>query len=118
MTEVLAAAGIVVTEEGKARARAKLAAADAFWTDERRAELREQLGLSDAPATGPHATEVQPTDTVDATTMTDLLAARGMVSTPEGRARARAKLAAADAFWTRQRRNELRRQLGLEERLE
>lgn len=42
---MLAAAGIVVTEEGKARARAKLAAADARWTAERRAQLREQLGL-------------------------------------------------------------------------
>jgi hypothetical protein len=108
MTDLLAAAGIVVTEEGKARARAKLATADAFWTEERREELREQLGLS----------EPQSTETIDATTMTDLLAARGMVSTPEGRARARAKLAAADAFWTARRRNELRRQLGLEERPE
>ncbi|HET6950396.1 MAG TPA: hypothetical protein VFI47_08475 [Acidimicrobiales bacterium] len=42
---MLAAAGITVTEEGKARARAKLAEADARWTPERRAKLRKQLGL-------------------------------------------------------------------------
>jgi hypothetical protein len=47
---MLAAAGIQVTEEGKARARAKLAAADAERTDERRAALRTRLGLPPATA--------------------------------------------------------------------
>lgn len=42
---MLAAAGITVTEEGKARARAKLAEADARWTPELHAKAREQLGL-------------------------------------------------------------------------
>ncbi|GAA1748320.1 hypothetical protein [Luedemannella helvata] len=42
---MLAAVGIHVTEEGKARARAKLAAADAERTPERRAAWRAQLGL-------------------------------------------------------------------------
>jgi hypothetical protein len=37
--------GITVTEEGLARARAKLDAAGAKWTPERRKALREQLGL-------------------------------------------------------------------------
>jgi hypothetical protein len=37
--------GITVTEEGLARARAKLHEADAKWTPERRRALREQLGL-------------------------------------------------------------------------
>ncbi|BCB76023.1 hypothetical protein GCM10022251_56030 [Phytohabitans flavus] len=45
---MLAAAGITVTEEGKARARAKLAAADAKRTPERLAALRERLGLPPA----------------------------------------------------------------------
>ncbi|HET8683008.1 MAG TPA: hypothetical protein VFM54_14230 [Micromonosporaceae bacterium] len=44
--ELLAAVGITVTEDGKARARARLAEADAAWTPERWAALREQLGLS------------------------------------------------------------------------
>jgi hypothetical protein len=34
--------GILATEEGLARARAKLAEADAKWTPERRQALREQ----------------------------------------------------------------------------
>ncbi len=42
---MLAAVGIQVTEEGKARARAKLAAADAERTPERRAAWRAQMGL-------------------------------------------------------------------------
>jgi hypothetical protein len=42
---MLAAAGITVTEEGKARARAKLREARARWTPELDAKLREQLGL-------------------------------------------------------------------------
>lgn len=42
---MLAAAGITVTPEGKARARAKLQAARARWTPELDAKLREQLGL-------------------------------------------------------------------------
>ncbi len=42
---LLASVGIVVTEEGKARARAKLAEADARWTPERHAALRAQVGL-------------------------------------------------------------------------
>lgn len=40
-----AAVGIPVTEEGKARARAKLAEADARWTPERWDALRKQLGM-------------------------------------------------------------------------
>jgi hypothetical protein len=43
--ELLAAVGITITEEGKSRARAKLAEADARWTPERWTALREQLGL-------------------------------------------------------------------------
>jgi hypothetical protein len=43
--ELLAAVGITVTEEAKARARAKLAEAAARWTPDRWAALREQLGL-------------------------------------------------------------------------
>lgn len=42
----MAECGILVTEEGMARARAKLAEADAKWTPELRRKLREQLGLS------------------------------------------------------------------------
>jgi hypothetical protein len=45
---MLAAVGIIVTEEGKARARAELAAATERRTPERRAAWRRQLGL---PAT-------------------------------------------------------------------
>ncbi|MDM4720371.1 hypothetical protein QTQ03_12590 [Micromonospora sp. WMMA1363] len=41
----LAAAGITVTEEGKARARAKLKAARERWTPELDAQVRKQLGL-------------------------------------------------------------------------
>ncbi len=44
-TELLAAAGVTATDEGKARARARIAEAEARWTGERWAELREQLGL-------------------------------------------------------------------------
>jgi hypothetical protein len=47
---MLAEAGITVTEEGKARARAELADADARWTPERRAALRRQIGLPTAAA--------------------------------------------------------------------
>lgn len=47
---MLAAAGITVTDEGKARARAELAEVDARWTRERRAALREQIGLPPAAA--------------------------------------------------------------------
>ncbi len=43
--EMLAAVGIHVTPEGKARARAKLDAAGAHWTPERWAALRAQIGL-------------------------------------------------------------------------
>ena len=43
--ELLAAVGITVTEDGKARARARLAEANARWTPERWAALRTQLGL-------------------------------------------------------------------------
>ena len=48
MTAMLAAAGIHVTEEGRARARAKLDTVRARWTPERWAALREQLGLPPA----------------------------------------------------------------------
>jgi hypothetical protein len=44
LTEALARVGIVVTDEGKARARARLADAEAEWPAERRAALREELG--------------------------------------------------------------------------
>jgi len=44
MTAMLAAAGITVTEEGKARARAKLAEAAARRDPTRRAALRARLG--------------------------------------------------------------------------
>jgi hypothetical protein len=47
---ILRAAGINVTEEGKARFRRRLEEADAKWTPERRAELRRQLGLPEAAA--------------------------------------------------------------------
>jgi len=47
---MLAEAGITVTEEGKARARAKLAESAARWTPERRAALRQQIGLPPAAA--------------------------------------------------------------------
>jgi hypothetical protein len=41
--ELLAAVGITATQEGKARARARIAEAEALWTEERWAELRRQL---------------------------------------------------------------------------
>ena len=43
--ELLAAVGVTVTAEGKARARARLDEAAARWTPERWAALRTQLGL-------------------------------------------------------------------------
>jgi len=49
-TAMLAAVGITVTEEGKARARAKLAAAKAQRTPDQVAALRAQLGLPPATA--------------------------------------------------------------------
>jgi hypothetical protein len=49
-TAMLAAVGITVTEEGKARARAKLAEADARRTPELRAAWRAQVGLPPAEA--------------------------------------------------------------------
>lgn len=45
VSALLAAAGITVTDEGKARARRRLAEARQRWTLERWARLREQLGL-------------------------------------------------------------------------
>jgi hypothetical protein len=45
MSAMLAAAGIAVTEEGKASARAKLAAARARCTPEMYAALRDQVGM-------------------------------------------------------------------------
>jgi len=47
---MLAAVGITVTEEGKARARAKLAEADARRTPELRAAWRAQMGRPPATA--------------------------------------------------------------------
>jgi hypothetical protein len=44
-TAMLAAAGIVVTDEGRARARRRLDDARARWTPVLEAEAREQLGL-------------------------------------------------------------------------
>ncbi|MFI5841352.1 hypothetical protein ACIA8K_16780 [Catenuloplanes sp. NPDC051500] len=46
--DLLAAAGITVTEEGKRRARARRLAAEAWWTPERRAALRAMLGRGTA----------------------------------------------------------------------
>jgi len=43
--ELLAAVGITVTEEGKARARSRLDEAEARWTPERWRALRAKLGL-------------------------------------------------------------------------
>lgn len=48
--ELFDAVGITVTDEGKARARARLAAAAARWTPESWAALREQLGMRDRAA--------------------------------------------------------------------
>jgi len=45
VSALLDAAGIVVTDEGRARARQRLAKARARWTAQRWARLREQLGL-------------------------------------------------------------------------
>jgi hypothetical protein len=50
MTAMLAAAGITVTEEGKARARAKLAEASASCDPEQRAALRARLGRPSSTA--------------------------------------------------------------------
>jgi hypothetical protein len=47
---LLAAVGIRVTEDGKARARALLAEGDARRTPERQAALRTQVGLPPADA--------------------------------------------------------------------
>jgi hypothetical protein len=47
---MLAAVGITVTEEGKARARARLAEADARRTPELRAAWRAQMGRPPATA--------------------------------------------------------------------
>ena len=47
---LLASVGITVTDEGKARARGKLAEADARHTPERQAALRKQVGLPPAVA--------------------------------------------------------------------
>jgi hypothetical protein len=49
-TAMLAAVGIRVTPEGKARAAATLAAADARRSSERRAALRARLNLPTADA--------------------------------------------------------------------
>jgi hypothetical protein len=42
---ILAAAGIAVTPEGKARARRRLREAEERWTPELDAELRRQIGM-------------------------------------------------------------------------
>ena len=47
--ELLAAVGVTATDEGKARARSRIAEAEAWWTGERWAELRTQLGLPARP---------------------------------------------------------------------
>jgi hypothetical protein len=46
--DLLAQAGIPVTDEGREWAKRKLAEADAYWTPERWAELRAQLGFPTA----------------------------------------------------------------------
>jgi hypothetical protein len=48
--ELMTAAGYTITDEGKARARAKLAEADARWTPERWAEFRREMGFTPRPA--------------------------------------------------------------------
>ncbi|MET8149645.1 hypothetical protein ACIBSW_23775 [Actinoplanes sp. NPDC049668] len=48
MTAMLAAAGITVTEQGKARAREQLDAAAARRTPERREAMRARIGLPPA----------------------------------------------------------------------
>ncbi|MGH3681394.1 MAG: hypothetical protein ACRDT2_14265 [Natronosporangium sp.] len=45
VSALLDAAGITVTDEGKARARRRLAEARTRWTPQRWARLREQIGL-------------------------------------------------------------------------
>ena len=45
LAEASARVGVVVTEEGKARARRRLAAAEEGWTPERRNAERAKLGL-------------------------------------------------------------------------
>jgi hypothetical protein len=50
LTDALARVGIVVTDEGKARARARLEAADAEWPPERRETLRRRLRRTDRAA--------------------------------------------------------------------
>ncbi|MBF9134993.1 hypothetical protein I0C86_39635 [Plantactinospora sp. S1510] len=42
--QLLADQGFNITDEGVARARARLAEADAKWTPERRQQLRERMG--------------------------------------------------------------------------
>lgn len=44
LSDLVAAAGITVTDEGRARARAKLDAAKARMTPEKWEELRQQFG--------------------------------------------------------------------------
>jgi hypothetical protein len=51
LTDLVAAGGIVVTDEGRARARAKLDAAAERMPPERFAQLRAELGLPPRPAT-------------------------------------------------------------------
>jgi len=50
--ELLAAAGITVTEEGKARARERLDRAERARTPERRDALRAKLGLPPESSAG------------------------------------------------------------------
>lgn len=50
LTEALARIGIVVTDEGKARARRRMAAATEGWTPERSRAVREKLGLPERAA--------------------------------------------------------------------
>jgi hypothetical protein len=45
LKDLVAAMGITVTAEGRARARAKLDAAQARWSPEKRDALRRKLGL-------------------------------------------------------------------------
>jgi len=46
LTEALARVGVIVTDEGKARARARLAAAREGWTEERFQATRDKLGMT------------------------------------------------------------------------
>jgi hypothetical protein len=107
-----------ITPEGKARARAKLDAARAYWTPERRAAFDARFGghrvrpLDESRA---YPEDMAERESDAPVTTEELLAAVGITVTEEGKARARAKLEAAEARWTPEKWDALRRQVGLDE---